>query len=250
MTTDPPTMADRPTRTTYLLRMWLPDRPGALGSVASRVGSVGGDIVAVDVVDREGGQAVDDLVVELPADRLDLMLREVRAVDGVGVEEVHAIGQALPDLGLGVLRAAADLLTTRDEAAVGECLCVHVRQVVRLDWTAVCRTRTAATVATSGSGPPAQWLEAYAVGLRPLDEPPAPFTGGAGSTGGSIAGDRPGEAERQIAVASIAGFSLLLMGGREGLSIRPRERSLLEALATVAAARLSDLVTDDDLAVH
>src|SRR5438874_1656791 len=31
-----------------LVRVWLPDRPGALGQVASRIGSLRGDIVGVD----------------------------------------------------------------------------------------------------------------------------------------------------------------------------------------------------------
>jgi ACT domain-containing protein len=31
----------------YLVRIALPDRPGALGLVASRIGAVGGDIVAI-----------------------------------------------------------------------------------------------------------------------------------------------------------------------------------------------------------
>jgi ACT domain-containing protein len=31
------------------IRVWLPDRPGALGLVASRIGSLGADIVGVEV---------------------------------------------------------------------------------------------------------------------------------------------------------------------------------------------------------
>ena len=103
----------------YLLRVWLPDRPGALGAVASRVGSVGGDIVAVDVVERGGGQAVDDLVIELAPDNLELMLREVRTVDGVQVEEVHTIGETPPDLGLGVLHAATALVNADGRSPSG-----------------------------------------------------------------------------------------------------------------------------------
>ena len=40
----------------YVVRIRLPDRPGALGQVASRIGAVGGDIVAIDILERtEGG---------------------------------------------------------------------------------------------------------------------------------------------------------------------------------------------------
>lgn len=51
---------------TFVIRLWLPDRPGALGQVASRIGAVRGDVVGIDILERGGGQAVDELVVELP----------------------------------------------------------------------------------------------------------------------------------------------------------------------------------------
>ena len=51
----------------YLLRVQLEDRPGSLGSLAVALGSVGADILSLDVVERWSGYAVDDLVVELPA---------------------------------------------------------------------------------------------------------------------------------------------------------------------------------------
>ena len=49
----------------YVVRIALPDRPGALGLVASRIGAVGGDIVAINILERDGGQAVDEFVVEI-----------------------------------------------------------------------------------------------------------------------------------------------------------------------------------------
>ena len=48
------------------MRVWLPDRPGALGAVASRIGAVRGDLVGVDILERGAGRAIDELVVELP----------------------------------------------------------------------------------------------------------------------------------------------------------------------------------------
>ena len=57
-------------RVSFLIRVVLPDRPGALGAVASALGHAGADILSVDIVERSAGQATDDLVVELPADRL------------------------------------------------------------------------------------------------------------------------------------------------------------------------------------
>ncbi len=53
----------------YLLRIELADRPGSLGSLAVALGSVGADILSLDVVERGNGYAIDDLVVELPRER-------------------------------------------------------------------------------------------------------------------------------------------------------------------------------------
>ena len=48
-----------------VVRVWLPDRPGALGLVASRIGAIGGDIVGVDVLERSEHVAVDEFAVVL-----------------------------------------------------------------------------------------------------------------------------------------------------------------------------------------
>jgi ACT domain-containing protein len=73
----------------YLLRVSLPDRPGALGQVASRIGAVGGDIVAIDILSRGEGQAVDEFVVELAGEELmDLLHHEIHEVDGVRLVDV------------------------------------------------------------------------------------------------------------------------------------------------------------------
>jgi ACT domain-containing protein len=78
--------------TSYLLRIRLPDRPGALGLVASRIGAVGGDIVAIDILGRDRGRAVDEFVVELAGPHLiDLLTNEIHEVDGAVVEEVRML---------------------------------------------------------------------------------------------------------------------------------------------------------------
>lgn len=78
--------------TRHVLRIALPDRPGALGLVASRIGAVGGDIIAIDILDRIEGSAVDEFVVELPSDDLVPLLRsEIHEVDGAKVEEIRRV---------------------------------------------------------------------------------------------------------------------------------------------------------------
>lgn len=61
-----------------------------LGVVAGAIGSAGGDIVGVDVVEhRPDGRAVDDFLVALPAGRMpDSLVSACRAVQGVDVEFV------------------------------------------------------------------------------------------------------------------------------------------------------------------
>ena len=74
----------------YLLRVVLPDRPGALGAVATALGEAGADILSLDVIERTADYAVDDLVVDLPADRLaDSLLTAAGSVPGVGVESIR-----------------------------------------------------------------------------------------------------------------------------------------------------------------
>src|SRR5262249_7774712 len=92
-----------------LVRVWLPDRPGALGLVASRIGAVRGDIVGVDVLERGTDVAVDEFAVNLPdADLVPTLVREIEEVDGASVEEVRAVGH-FPDARLDALESAATL---------------------------------------------------------------------------------------------------------------------------------------------
>ncbi|MCW2521920.1 MAG: hypothetical protein JWO63_255 [Frankiales bacterium] len=74
----------------FLMRVVLPDRPGALGAVATALGEAGGDILSVDIVERTPGHATDDLVVELPADKLaDSLVTAASSVEGVRVESIR-----------------------------------------------------------------------------------------------------------------------------------------------------------------
>src|SRR5256885_6939794 len=100
---------------TYVVRVWLPDRPGALGAVASRIGAVRGDVEGIEILERGGGRAVDDLVVALPEPELvDLLIAEVGQVDGVDVEDVRALGEIPHEPGLMALATAARLAEAKE----------------------------------------------------------------------------------------------------------------------------------------
>src|ERR1700739_2164237 len=74
----------------YLLRIELVDRPGSLGALAVALGSVGADILSLDVVDRGGGYAIDDPVIELPPGAMpDTLITAAEALRGVRVDSVR-----------------------------------------------------------------------------------------------------------------------------------------------------------------
>lgn len=74
----------------YLLRVQLDDRPGSLGSLAVALGSVGADILSLDVVERASGYAIDDLVVDLPARAMpDMLITAAEALSGVRVDTIR-----------------------------------------------------------------------------------------------------------------------------------------------------------------
>lgn len=70
-----------------VVTLQLPDRPGALGAVASRIGGVGADITDVSVSSRRAGVAEDVFHLDLPdvegIDTVGLLLGEIAQVDGV-----------------------------------------------------------------------------------------------------------------------------------------------------------------------
>jgi len=81
--------ATKPAAGHLVLRIRMPDRPGALGAVASRIGAVGADITDVSVHRRSGGSAVDVFHLQLPGtdvDVLSLLVHELEEVDGAVIE--------------------------------------------------------------------------------------------------------------------------------------------------------------------
>jgi prephenate dehydratase len=75
------------TRRHLVVTLQIPDRPGALGSVASRIGALGADITDVRVSSRRAGIAEDVFHIDLPGvegvDTVGLLLAEIGHVDGV-----------------------------------------------------------------------------------------------------------------------------------------------------------------------
>lgn len=160
---------------TYVLRVWLPDRPGALGLVASRIGAVRGDVLSIEIIERDGGQAIDELVVSLPNDELvPLMLSEIAEVDGVAVEDVWAVpaGRSTREAQMLDLVERLMIAEPGDRLTV---LCSGLVSTLDADWGVVLGRDPAAMLASHGEMPEHGWLSAFLDGARYMGESePAP----------------------------------------------------------------------------
>lgn len=159
-----------PPMETYVVRLWLPDRPGALGQVASRIGAVRGDVIGIDILERGGGQAVDELVVGLPdGTPVDVMLSEIKQVDGVGVEDIRQVPNGRPDAGIVSLEIAARLAeTTKDERLAA--LCAELVELVEGSWAVAAHVGDASVLVSLGEAPDIGWLAAFIEGSSHLGE--------------------------------------------------------------------------------
>jgi len=142
----------------YLLRVQLADRPGSLGSLAVALGSVGADILSLDVVQRGTGFAVDDLVVELPPGSMpDSLITAAETLMGVRVETIR------PHTGL--LEAHRELELVAHVAAAEkkqklQVLVDEAPRVLRVGWASVVRQDDASVQRVAGSsGAPETPLE-------------------------------------------------------------------------------------------
>ncbi len=208
----------------YLLRLRLPDRPGALGAVASALGSVGADILSVDVIERGPGSATDDFVVELPADRLaDSLVSAAATVDGVHVESIRPYaGQIDAHRELELLDALG-----RDPHASLALLADGVARVFRAGWALVIDSPVLGhgrVLARGGAAPeietlPTPWWPPSPA--RPLTADPA---------WAPPDWDRLGT---ELAVCPLGSAALLV--GRPTLRWLPSELVRLRHLASIAA---------------
>ncbi|MCW2595108.1 MAG: hypothetical protein QOJ78_333 [Pseudonocardiales bacterium] len=211
-------------RVSYLLRLVLPDRPGALGAVATALGTVGADILSVDVIQRSPGSATDDFVVELPPDKLaDSLVSAAATVDGVHVESIRPYaGQLDPHRELELL----ERLGTNPSAPLAV-LADGVARVFRAGWALVLGPPVAGqgeVLAAGGAAPevdslPMPWWPPTP--SRPLDpdESWAPADWGRLGT--------------ELAVTALGDSALLI--GRPALRWAPSELVRLQHLAAIAA---------------
>lgn len=216
------------------MRMWLPDRPGALGQVASRIGAVRGEIVGIDILERGAGRAIDELVVELPDGSLqELLVAEIQQVDGVDVEEVRPVADALRDPRLDALETAAILVGATDRDELVQAAVDHARRTVGAEWSAVVQCDDGTVIAHEGPVPPVPWLVAFVEG---------------GQSSSRVAAGETGPDD--VVWSSLPCTRLALVVGRNGTAYRARERRQIAALARIVDTRLREIICRSSIADH
>jgi len=213
----------------YLLRLVLPDRPGALGAVATALGLVGADILSLDVIERGPGCATDELVIELPPDRLaDSLVSAASSVEGVRVTSIRPYAGLLdPHRELELL----DKLATLPGESF-RVLADGVARVFRAGWALVLDPPDGPTAAVRAVGGAAPELDEVRVPWWP----PRPAR-----VLSADADWAPPDWERlgtELAVAPLGDGALLV--GRPAMQWLPAELARLQYLAAIAATIAAD----------
>ncbi|WP_019203952.1 amino acid-binding protein [Tsukamurella sp. 1534] len=213
----------------YLLRVRLTDRPGSLGSLAVALGSVGADILSLDVVERGEGYAVDDLVVDLgPQSLPDTLITAAEALDGIKVDSIRPYA--------GVLDTHRELELIDKVAGAGrdqlQMLVDQVPRVLRVGWCAVL-----------ANNPDTDWPVFGSSGL-PETRPPhfdfLPLSGPAAlDAEADWVPDTWQQMDTKLAAAPLGAIGKVVLVGRPGgPDFRPSEVARLGYLAGIVATVL------------
>ncbi len=205
------------------IRLRVPDRPGALGRVASAIGAVSGDIAAVDVLQSEAGQALDDVVVRVrDGAHLGRVLDTLATVPGVAVEGVHS--PEPPAAGHADLQLVAQVLA-RPERAL-QTLVDGAPAALGVDWAGLVEDPGDAPV-----GVPMSLSTAAPAALSPVG---GPFTLR------PLTVELPDGERHPGALVPLAGCGVgLLVARAGGLAVHRSELWRLEQLAAVVGPSLT-----------
>ncbi len=124
----------------YLLRVELPDVPGSLGRLATAIGAAGGNIDAIEIVERRDGHVIDDVFLAADGVMPDSIISACIALEGVEVLWISRYGA-----GANITRdlEVVEAMTT-DPGAAADTLVDLIPMAFVVDW--------AARVRREGSG--------------------------------------------------------------------------------------------------
>ena len=75
----------------FRLEISLPDRPGALGLLASAIGAAGADIRGLTVIKSEDGRGYDEVTVAVPGSDPTDLVEVLNSIGGVQVLSVEPV---------------------------------------------------------------------------------------------------------------------------------------------------------------
>jgi hypothetical protein len=214
----------------YLLRIELVDRPGSLGALAVALGSVGADILSLDVVERSRGHAIDDLVIELPHGAMpDTLITAAESLSGVRVDSVR------PHTGLLEAHRELELLdhvaAASGRAARLQVLADEAPRVLRVSWCTVLRSSDAELERLAAS-PGAPETRAVSAPWLPIEQA-ATLDGTADWVPQAWRG-----LDITMAAAPLGDSHTAVVLGRPGPEFRPSEVARLGYLAGIVATML------------
>lgn len=208
----------------YAMRITLPDRPGALGSVATALSVVPADIVSLGVIERTAHYAVDEICVEAQGTLPDQLRDAVQQVSGVSVETVRRI-ERVPDPQAGLV--LADRLARR-EGPPADTLVAGLPDALAASWAMTVDIADDGAVRTLAATP-----DAPTVGQ--LDAPWLPLAGPRRLEYADWFPPRWKMSRFELAAAPYGGSTRAVICGRPaGMQFRPSELRQLELLVGMA----------------
>ena len=202
-----------------ILRIQVPDVPGALGKVATTMGTVDADISAVEIVEKGDGYAIDDFILSPPTETMpDTLVSTCDQLEGV---KVLWLSRHLEDWGL-----ESDITTlnrmAEDQQHAAELLTEAAPTVFHCQWATL--FGPGHEVLTSTALSPEFTSEAIAA-LGAMDEPRR------------VELDEtwmPGWGATVVALAPLSGGRCLVLGRRGGPVFLASEVNRLRHMAALA----------------
>jgi ACT domain len=220
---------------TCILRVGMPDRPGALGAVASRIGAVHADVVGIEILTRADGRAMDEIVVEIDSELIPLLLSEIVEVDGVAVVDVRTLRSGVKDRKLEAYRTASALIDAATPDELLAILAERISEELDATWTTVLDTEAQLILASTGAHPGTSWLLAA---LKDSDRPSM----ASAHPSANLGPDRELE-ESEVIWANLDRFDAALCAGRPGWPFSDHDRKKMASIAHIADARWSEVAT-------
>ena len=195
-----------------LLRVELPNVPGSLGRLATAIGTAGGDIEAIEIVEKRlDGTDVDDVLLDMVDGAMpDSVVSACNAVDGVKVLWISrylAGGNLFPDL--EVVEAL-----TADPVSALDSLVTVLPVAFRCEWAArLAVTEGGFEIESASEGAPSEIVLKPAYGL-----------------------DRQELGDDLVAIAPVGHARVVVLGRRGGPAFLDSELARLGHLVGLAAS--------------